>query len=249
MATRFYLPSTGAAAASPAFGGGWGQTTNAARRALVTTRISSAMTSFDGVGNTNTSTEQLIAQYVSATLAAQTLSGTIKGQVRATTNSIGAGALSFRVAKCASDGTSVTEILAITVSPDAAGAAPPAFETGTAENRRFEGSPANTFSIDVGSTAISANDRLILEIGYLEGSANPIHINTLVFGDDSGTDLAEDETTTTANNPWAEFSATISFAGGGETITIDKWQPIYPSQHKPVYGVVASGFTPPNKAG
>lgn len=185
---------------------------------MVTTRISSGMSSIDGVGNTSTSTRQLIRQYVSAALAgSQTLTGNIKGQIRCTTNAFGSAALSFRLAKCNSDGSSVTEIVALTEAADAETNAPPAFETGTAENRRLETPPANTFSIDVGSTAISANDRLVFEIGYKEGSANGANVSTLVIGDDSGSDLAEDETTTTANNPWFELSFDLSFASAGAT--------------------------------
>jgi hypothetical protein len=209
-----YLPSTGAAAVSPAFGAGWTQTTNATRLAMVTARISSANASIDGVGNTSTVTRQLIRQYVSAALAAQTLTGNIKGQIRCTTNAIGSAALAFRLAKCNSDGSSVTEIVALTEAADAETNAPPAFESGTAENRRLETPPSNTFSIDVGSTGISSGDRLIFEVGYKEGSANGGNISTLVIGDDSGTDLAEDETTTSADNPWFELSFDLAFSAG-----------------------------------
>ncbi len=43
--TRFYLPSTGAAAVSPSFGGGWNVTTGGDRLACVVSRIGSAQTS------------------------------------------------------------------------------------------------------------------------------------------------------------------------------------------------------------
>lgn len=246
MATRFYFPSSGAAAVSPAFDASWTQTTNAARLAMVTTRISSAMATIDGVGNTNSTTRQLIRQYVSAQVAAQTLSGSIKGQIRCTTNALGSAALSFRVAKCAGDGSSVVEIVALTEAADAETNAPPAFENGTVENRRFETPPANTFSITFSDTTLNNGDRLIIELGYKEGSANGANVSSLVIGDDSGTDLPEDETTTTSDNPWAEFTDDITF-GGGETITLDKWMARYEIKRRQRVYMVSSGMTPPDR--
>ena len=37
------------------------------------------------------------------------------------------------------------------------------------------------------------------------------------YGDSQGVDLAEDETTTTANDPWFEFSNTLSFVTNADT--------------------------------
>lgn len=221
MATRFYLPSTGTPSISPAFGSGWEVTTNADRRTMVTTRIASAMTNKDGVGDAAV-TDQLLRQYISSALAAQTLSGTVKGVMRMASNTanIGMGAPAFRVAKCNSDGSVVTEIIAVTASPEAASAAPPATEGTTLENRRLETSPTNTFTITVPSTTINDGDFLIVELGYKDNTTDTGRFVRINFGDDSASDLPEDETTTTADNPWVEFSADISFAAGGGAVSV-----------------------------
>lgn len=212
MATRFYFPSTGTPGISPAFGS-WDVTSNADRREMVRTRISSAMTNKDGSGDATVG-NHLLRQYVSSeSLAAQTLSGTIKGQVRIQNVGGGnVGSLAVRVAKCASDGSGVTEILIISYSTDASGV-PPRPDT-TMTNRRFEQGD-NDFALDLTSTAIDAGDRLIVELGYRDTSTNTSRYCRHSLGDDSATDLAEDETTTTADNPWIEFSADIAFAAAG----------------------------------
>lgn len=221
MTTRFYLPSTGTPDISPAFGSGWGVTTNADRIDLVTTRISSAMTLKSGVGDAGQD-YQLLRQYISAALGAQTISGTIKGQVRMS-NSAGTsiGQLAVRVAKCASDGSGVTEILAIADSTTAPGTNPPG-TVATLTNRRME-QGVDDFILDLTSTGVNAGDRLIVEIGYDDNSTNTTRFASCSFGDDSATDLPEDETTTAANNPWVEFSMDIAFdeGGGGTTYDVD----------------------------
>lgn len=212
MSTRFYFPSTGTPSISPAFDASWETTTNADRRDMVTTRISSAMATLDGAGNSAT-TDQLLRQYISAALAAQTITGTIKGVVRcySVTGNAGVGRLAVRVAKCASDGSGVTEIRAITFSSGTG--TPPAMADGTLRSRRFAQTESD-FSLELTDTAVSAGDRLIVEVGYKDDSSNTSRRVGCSFGDDSSTDLAEDQTTTTADNPWVEFSMDISFDGG-----------------------------------
>ena len=167
----------------------------------------------------------IVRQFVSSeALASQTISGTIKGQVRAYETHSGANCdLAVRVALCASDGTNVRELLAIKSEGNAAGnpvgGAPEFVVTPTTPtNRKFEEGAAD-YALDLTSTAADANDRLIVEVGYGMQTTSSTRRGILVFGDDSGTDLAEDETTTTANNPWVEFSMDITFAGGGPPAT------------------------------
>jgi len=209
--TRLYFPSTGTPAISPAFGGGWGITTNADRREMVTTRISSTMTNKVGVGTAGTEL-QLLRQYISSqSLAAQTISGTVKGQVRGMGTTSTTGNLAVRVATVDSTGTTVTELLVVshdTSSPNTFTADP------ALTNRKFSQDSAD-FVLELASTGVSAGDFLIVEVGYKDQTGNGTRFVTLSLGDDSGTDLAEDETTTTANNPWIEFSGTITFGGGG----------------------------------
>lgn len=83
MATRIYLPQTGAAPITPAFGT-WTETTGADRLAGVATRISSAMTSkTQAHAATAANATFLSRQYAFGPLAAQTIPvSTIKGTIR-----------------------------------------------------------------------------------------------------------------------------------------------------------------------
>lgn len=211
MATRFYFPSTGAATVTPAFGSGWGTTTNATRLKAVKTRISSAMAFVDGVGTVATD-NQLLRQFIyeAETLSAQTFGGTVKGQARMSGSNTSIGCLALRIAAVSPDGSSVTEILGIVSSSDST---TPPFENADNSNRRFE-TGSNTFSITVPAVGVTAGHYLFFEVGYRDQSANGTRFASIIFGDNSGTDLAEDETTTTANNPWLEFTMDIAFGGG-----------------------------------
>lgn len=62
------------------------------------------------------------------------------------------------------------------------------------------------------SLTVEAGDRIIIEIGT-GGNPNTgaTHSSTISYGDDSGTDLPENDTETAANNPWVEFPNTITF--------------------------------------
>lgn len=209
MPTKFYFPSTGAPSLTPAYGSGWGTTTNAARRQMVKTRISSADASADGVGTAATD-NQLIRQciYEAETLSAQSLTGTVKGVFRMTGSNPSVGALAIRIAE--TNGTTTNEILAITSSTD--NTTPP-LNGGGNTNRRLE-TGSNTFDIPVSAT-LTAGYNLLIEIGYRDNSTNATRFATVFFGDDSGVDLLEDETSATADDPWIEFSMTIAFGGGG----------------------------------
>lgn len=193
---RLYLPSSGAAAVSPAFDSLWVSTGSADRLKCVTTKISSAMTNkaVTGVSVVN----QLARQYVSDPIAAQTISGNIKGQVRAFESLNAANAFSRIVVYVVSnDGSTVRGTLV-------------SVQSGTefplsATNRPYPSSTAVT------SVVASAGDRIVIEYGAVQSNASSYTV-TLSFGDDSASDLPEDATTTAANNPWIEFSQAITLA-------------------------------------
>ncbi len=208
MVTRFYLPSTGAADVNPAYTGTWTSSANADRRKPVTTKISSAMTNRT-VNALSSGTKEtiLVRQYVSDPIAAQTISGTIKGQIRAMEESGTMNAsLSILIKVVSNDGNTVRgTLLALT-------------DQNTTASNEFEISLTNhtfkngdTTPITLSSVVASAQDRIVIEIGVNEATTVTTRVLTLNFGDDSASDLAEDQTTTAANNPWIEFSGTISF--------------------------------------
>ena len=204
MAERFYLPSTGAAAVSPAYGA-WGNVIVADRRAMVTTRISSAMTNQDAfTSDLLENASYLWRQYVSAPIPAQTITGTIKGQVRcsetdATDNH---DRVTIRVIVVSNDGGTVRgTLLALGYygNTNEYSIAP------TLTSRKIADGDA------LSSVVAQANDRIVVEIGTQNSVLSIFEDEPLsaVFGDDSGTDLPEDETTTATNNPWVEFSQNL----------------------------------------
>ena len=194
MATRFYLPSTGAAAVSPAYGG-WGKTSSGDRLAMVQTKISSAMANKSAGSSSGT---HLVRQYVSEPLPAQTISGTVSCYARCLeddSTDIIVTRLLIRV--CSNDGTSYTGTLL-----SLGGYGPGTDFDNSLKNRIFADGDS------LSSLAINANDRLVIEMGY-NSNIGALDIGRINFGDNSGTDLGENETETAANNPWIEFSADL----------------------------------------
>jgi hypothetical protein len=206
-ATRFYLPSTGAADVTPAYTNlPWSIVTSADSLKCVTTRIGSAMTSKDSATGSSKVTT-LNRQYVSAPLNAQTISGTVRGQVRGNySNKATNPALGIYVVS--RDGTTLRgTLLAITDG---------SAYTKTLTNRS---TPA---SLALSSVGAQQGDRIVIEIGGDQTSNGNSHV-TQSFGDDNATDLPVDNSTTTAYNPWVEFSGTIGFESpaGRRVILID----------------------------
>jgi hypothetical protein len=165
------------------------------------------MADFSGLPNASVGT-QLIGQFVSAPLAVQTITGSIKGQFRCFSDSAGNFRLAVAVRKCALDGSGVVSLLAPTHTSDVG--TPPQFNGVSLQNRRLE-EGSNDFAVNLASTGLNAQDRLIIEIGYKDDDAGSADQGNINFGDNSGTDLAEDESTTTANNPWVELTHDLLF--------------------------------------
>lgn len=203
MAVRLYLPSdTGSPGISPTPSGWERGTSDFVRREAVTAenRPGSAMvtTNFNdasgGSGN-----DVILAQYIFGPLSAQTLTGTVKGQIRAKEDL--AFADDFRaqitVRVIASDGATARG----TALDFDTGSLSSEFSDSTLTNRAFPRGGAQNLS----SVNVQSGDYLVIEIGYRKhaGSASD---GDLSFGDDAASDLPEDESTTTALNPWIEFS-------------------------------------------
>lgn len=153
-------------------------------------------------------------QYVSGPLAAGAISGTLKGQIRGVESATAADAgLAIAVRLVKNDGTDYGSPLyligATPAAPDLLGGVWE-FPITTKTNRQFADS-VESANITLTSQTATSGDRLVIEVGQRNVSTSAVRTVTLVFGDDSGTDLPEDATTTAANNPWIEFSQTLSF--------------------------------------
>lgn len=210
MATRIYLPSSGVAPVSPAFDSAWDDTSIGAKLPCYSTKKSTAMTTVSFLDTSAIDKDILFRQFVSPPMAAITItSQTVSIRVRAAELDIDNELFISWTVKVFSlnGGTERGTILANTRSGSE-------LPLTTLTNRG--GSAASTQVI------AQENDRLVIEIGVGGNPGAGDHDSNLVFGDDNASDLPEDETTTTANNPWINFAtSTITFnaepATGGAT--------------------------------
>lgn len=214
MASRIYLPSTGAAPISPAFSTEWDITGSADRIAAVSTRISSAMTA-KAIANTtsagNSDRDRLARQYIFGPIVgSHTITGTIKGQIRCNESATNMNLRSQIVVRAvAPNATTFRGTLYAGDLATLTGDPTSEWVLTTNTNRAFPRGGAQAIT----STAVQDGDYLVIELGGRGHSTINFQLGDLVFGDDAGSDLPEDETTTTALNPWIELSYTLSRAG------------------------------------
>ncbi|HEU4574617.1 MAG TPA: hypothetical protein VFS36_06405 [Chitinophagaceae bacterium] len=204
--TTLYLSNTSTPPISPAFNANWVVTTGADRMLLSTTKDGSTMTSKTTAasGASGGSTRYILnRQYITAPLQAQTIAGgsTIRISVLSSISSTGQSSVGYLLcllSKVSSGGT-VTFLQNLTNSTNS-------FTT-TLTNR--------TISTALGEVTLSDGDRLIVEIGwhYSSGS-NTTRTGTQSFGADNASDLPNDNTTTSTNNPVIIFSQTLNFQTG-----------------------------------
>jgi hypothetical protein len=222
MATKLYFNSQEAPSLKPtAFSGDWTHTTDASSglssfvRRMSTTKAGTPMVDLgvqgDGadhlvLGHT------LCVQLVSAPLAAQTITNNrIKIQARYRhPNSASNETISMKLFLIDGNGVAGSTLMALTNVANTG--VPPEFVVAptTHTNRSFN------VVMTAGPVSASLNDRIVLELGCggtpIAGAGTNGHNCGLIIGDDSGTDLPEDETTTAANNPWLQFGTdTITF--------------------------------------
>ncbi len=200
MPTRFYLSSTAVPDITPGAGTGWTVTTSFDSRKATIVKDGSAMTSkTSGAAGGVAPRSILNRQYISDPLAAQTiLSGTtVNTQVRSNVNVV----------------TSTTANMQLRIFLYSAGVFtlingvnPGTNLTATLTNRQV----ADAISSNV---TVLDGDRLIMEIGWFyTAGTNTTRTVINSFGSNSATDLPINNTTTTADNPWVEFSQTLLFS-------------------------------------
>ncbi len=169
------------------------------------TRTGSNFNSFaNGFGTANQ--DQVILQFVSPPLAAQTVSGNVKAIIRASEGSAGSDFRSQMTVRIIGwDGVTFRGTL---LAHDT-GALASEWAT-TLTNRKF---PVNYAGSGGALTPVAAQlgDRLVVEFGF-RCHAAVFSNGTIEVGDASLTDLVEDEVGTTQNNPWIEFDNDLVFA-------------------------------------
>jgi hypothetical protein len=206
MATRLYLPaSAGTVPFSPTPDAAWENTGSLFRARARTVSSGSAIATVNFTDSNNTDQDCLIAQYVTRPLRpGQTVTGaqSLKAQVRCSEVNAGNNlflTLGIRIVNML-DGLVKKTILAVTRD---------AVEINTSlQNRQFTATSAATNYTTV------EGDCLVIEIGVGgDPASSNTHSSALSLGDNAAADLAEDDTTTTANNPWVELvTDTLQFS-------------------------------------
>lgn len=213
MATRIYLPSSGAAPVTPST---WNFPTQAATTytyAASLTKLSTAFATRSGATGTTNPTHRGLLRYVLGPLAAQTISGTVKGQIRCYENNGGANAtLAAAIKIVQPDGSDRAVLLSYTAADTFTDGLAPEFDNAlrnaTIRDSSESASPTLT------TQDAQAGDYLVIELGWRSATTSSRTIYQRV-GDASSNDLAENETDSTNDYcPWVEFSADLGFATG-----------------------------------
>lgn len=159
-------------------------------------------------GNGTDPNDVLLQQFVSPRLKEQTISGTVKGQMRALEDAAAADARAQIVIRVISeDGTTVRATI-LSSDTAAEGTYTEFASAGTYTNRQLPGGGSKALT----STICQAGDRLLVEIGvrvHSTDTTNAPRWRSLCAP--ASNDLPENETDTTELNPWLEFSGNLAF--------------------------------------
>lgn len=205
MATRFYLPSSGAADVTPSIGGTWTASGSQVIRKMSPTKTGASNASVTLTVDFSSGTAStLYAQYVSDMLAAQTISGNVAGQMRMNvSNTSGCTAVSrISVHVINSAGTVVATLLSGT--------------SGSSSLPNVLTNKSTPASTALSSYGCANGDRICVEIGIIRTAGITSRNGLISFGDVAATDLAVDNSTTAGNSPWIEFSGDIIFFTGSK---------------------------------
>lgn len=204
MATRFYLPLAAFTSdITPNISGNWTNSgSSTVRQTKPNYTAGGAQTSMTvAVDNSSSTASTLFVRFVSEALAAQTISGNIRGQLRA---------LVASTTGC----TAITKVVATIVN--SSGTIRATLFNGSSGSSTIPTSLTNRFipaSTALTSFACNTGDRLVFEVGLVRTAGTTARNGSLSFGYTSATDLPVDETTTATNNPWIEISNTVTFSG------------------------------------
>ena len=180
------------------FNSGWNVTTSAARYYMAAQKDGSTIASrTSGAVGASAVRKCLIDQFITAPLETQTITGTLDGQIRfnqsSTSSTTGQGFVYLRVVN--SDGSIATEVGSLTTTN----------LTTTLTNRTL-------IQLNVGTLNITSGQRLCIDVGWNESvGTNTTRTETMSRGSSAATNLAVDNTTTSANTPWIKFSQTLIF--------------------------------------
>jgi len=202
VATRFYLPSTGIPAVTPAISPTWATTCSGGlfRAPMATTKTGSAQVQVTAGSFASNVSSVCCQQFISPNLAAQTITGTFRGTVFGSKTGGDNIVISAIIRVMDASGTTTRGTL-MTLASDANG-----FKTFIASGSLYAGS-----SLPVTSVTAQAGDIIVLETGeYLIGNGTSTS-DTWYAGDGNATDYETWGEEPIGKNIWAEFSFNLTF--------------------------------------
>ena len=184
----------------------WNDTDGADRAYTTTTKCNTALTDRVEAKANTANTRALMRQWVSPPLSGnQTISGTVKGTVRALESAINDNIdkVSLKLLVVTNNGQSLGNCgTALLVLGDYG----PTTEWDTVlENRRIADGDTIT------TCAALNGERIVIEIGFTNTTSGTSITGTQNFGDDNASDCLDDQTTQSACNPFIEFSVGLTF--------------------------------------
>lgn len=196
MATRFYLPSSGAASISPAFST-WTTTVGADRINMYTTKTNTAITAKARTYGGASGDHALLRQYISPPIAAQTISGTAAGVGAVQESNTLANVFTYWLLRVFSgDGLTLR-----------------GSTTGSADGTEWPGTWASRYhSYSLTSVTAQGGDVLVLEVGFRKDSSTSYTME-FEFGDNDPDDHPASDGDTAVKNPWFEMSMDVVFQG------------------------------------
>ena len=199
MATRFYLPSSGAADVNPNFDAGWEDTGSADRIKMIlkntTSTNTTALTNKTVLPPDTTPRDYLMRQYVSSPIPRPIhISGTFSAVLRCVEDANNNAFLAMVVRVLSNDGST------------SRGTLYSSFSIGNEFSISNETRIVNAAAV----TAVLAEsgDRLVVEFGFTDAPAIAGNV-TERFGNSATSDFALTAALTTDLNPWVEFSSDI----------------------------------------
>ena len=198
MATRFHLPSSGAAPISPSFDASWEQQGAGDRIALFPKGFAPVTTLTDASRTVPiTTTQQILTrQFVGPPMRARRITGTVSMVVRCSENANTNNAfLAFVLRVLSMDGGTVRGTLASSM-------------TNAGTEFALTASAATRIFSAVALTELTAQegDRVVLELGIHAQAPTAAGSAILRFGTSAASDFALTTALTTDLNPWIEFS-------------------------------------------
>lgn len=210
MATRFYFPNL-AYYPSTGFDGYWESAVAGAAETKLSLYKRGTVFGSVAIAETNASStyDVAIIQGISDQLAEDCIiSGTVKGIFLCSESNANANFRSQMLIKVVSE--NLATVRGYLLFHDAS-ALSNEWQLTTLTNRKF---PLNWSGsgTTLNNVQAFAGDRIVIELGYRAHNAvTTSYTGTIRIGDNAASDLAEDETSTTENAPWVEFSQTLLF--------------------------------------